>query len=260
MIFVQISRSRAPGETEIVKPAVQTVAIQAVLAGRPAPLGDARRALASAIGKLPLDGPVRIGPNGLDVDEQADTRHHGGPEKAVHHYAFDHYAAWREELAPTKPPCLDRAGAFGENLSTVGLTEADVCIGDVWRLGGSVLLQVSQARQPCFKLNHRFRCKDMALRVQRSGRTGWYYRVIEPGTVQAGDELRLVDRPCPSWPLSRLLHHLYVDTLDAAALAEIGTLAPLAESWRILAANRLKRGSVENWRRRLGLFGAAAAN
>ncbi|MER2253085.1 MOSC domain-containing protein [Methylorubrum podarium] len=222
------------------------VVIEAVLTGRAAPLGTTT----SAIAKAPVEGPVAVGPLGLAGDAQADRRFHGGPEKAVHHYALDHAAAWRGEL-PGLPDLLERPGAFGENVSSHGLTEAQVCVGDLWR-AGSALLQVSQARQPCFKLNLRFGVPDMARRVQASGRTGWYYRVIEPGAVAAGEALDLVERPHPDWPLSRLLHHVYVDRLNAAALREIAALAPLTESWRALAARRLASGAVEDWRRRLG--------
>ncbi|CAO4135222.1 MOSC domain-containing protein [Methylorubrum extorquens] len=224
------------------------VALQTVLTGRVAPLGE--KGAASAIAKTPVLEPVAVGPLGLAGDEQADRRVHGGPEKAVHHYALDHAAAWRGDL-PGLPDLLERPGAFGENFSTHGLTEHDVCVGDLWRVG-SALLQVSQARQPCFKLNLRFGVPDMARRVQACGRTGWYYRVIETGVIAAGDGLELVERPHPDWPLSRLLHHFYVDRLDAAALRAIAGLAPLTESWRALAARRLASGAVEDWRRRLG--------
>ncbi|CAO4183366.1 MOSC domain-containing protein [Methylorubrum populi] len=224
------------------------IALQAVLTGRIAPLGDG--GTTSAIDKEAREGPVALGRLGFAGDEQADPRFHGGPEKAVHHYALDHAAAWRAEL-PGLPDLVERPGAFGENLSSLGLTEREVCIGDLWR-AGSALLQVSQARQPCFKLNLRFGVPDMARRVQGSGRTGWYYRVIEPGNVAAGDALELVERPHPDWPLSRLLHHIYVDRLDAAALRAIAALSPLSESWRALAARRLASGAVEDWSRRLG--------
>ncbi|CAO4142427.1 MOSC domain-containing protein [Methylorubrum aminovorans] len=224
------------------------IVIEAVLTGRVAPLVGGKAT--SAIAKTSVEGPVAVGPLGLSGDAQADRRFHGGPDKAVHHYALDHAAAWRAEL-PGLPDLLERPGAFGENISTYGLTEHDVCVGDLWRVG-SALLQVSQARQPCFKLNLRFGVPDMARRVQASGRTGWYYRVIEEGLVAAGEALDLVERPHPDWPLSRLLHHLYVDRLDAAALREIAGLAALAESWRSLAARRLASGAVEDWRRRLG--------
>ena len=222
-------------------------ALAAVLVGRTAPLGPS--GVPSGIAKTEIEGPVAIGPHGLEGDEQGDRRNHGGPEKAVHHYARDHYAAWRHEL-PGLPTVLDAPGAFGENLSAAGLTEAAVCVGDLWRVG-TALLQVSQARQPCWKLNHRFGVADMARRVQASGRTGWYYRVIEPGAVRAGDVLRLADRPHPDWPLARLLHAFYVDRMDRAALEGIAGLDALAERWRSLAAQRLQRGKVDSWTARL---------
>lgn len=225
-----------------------TVKVETVLAGRPVPFG--RPGVLSAIAKRPLEGPVEVGPSGLLLDEQGDPRHHGGPEKAIHHYALDHYPYWRAELAPAAPSCLEAPGAFGENLSTRGLTEADMCVGDVWRLG-TVLLQVSQARQPCWKLNHRFGVLDMVLRVQASGRTGWYYRVLEPGRIAPADTLMLVERPHADWPLSRLLRTFYVDRLNRPALEGIKALELLSASWRDLAARRLERGEVEDWTRRL---------
>ena len=224
------------------------VGIAAVLVGGLAPLG--RSGAFSGIAKAPVDGPVRIGPLGLAGDAQADRRHHGGPEKAVHHYAFDHYASWADTLPAPGPAVLGAPGAFGENLSSTGLTEATICVGDLWR-AGTALLQVSQARQPCWKLDHRFGVPGMARRVQASGRTGWYYRVIEPGAVAAGETLRLIDRPCPDWPLARLLRAFYVDRLDRDALAGIAGLALLSPSWRELAARRLESGTVEAWRPRL---------
>jgi MOSC domain-containing protein YiiM len=87
----------------------------------------------------------------------------------------------------------------------------------------------------------------MALRVQQTGRTGWYYRVLAPGEVAPGATLALVERPQPAWPLSWLLHVLYRDTLNRAALADISEIQELAESWRKLARRRLERGDVEDW-------------
>ncbi|KAI3589415.1 hypothetical protein D9X30_4998 [Cupriavidus sp. U2] len=226
------------------------VRIDALLAGRVRPFGP--KGVPSGIDKTAIDGPVRVTTIGLDVDEQGDPKHHGGPEKAIHHYPRDHYAGWRGELAGHggNIDVLERAGAFGENLSTTGLTEADVCIGDRFRLG-TALVEVSQARQPCWKLNHRFGFAGMSRAVQGSGRTGWYYRVIEEGDLAAGDRLVLVARPCPDWSLQRLLHVLYVDRLNIAALAEMAELPVLAESWRKLARQRVANHAVEDMERRL---------
>jgi MOSC domain-containing protein YiiM len=203
----------------------------------------------SAIDKHPAVGPLRLTVNGFEGDEQGDRRHHGGPDKAVHHYPEEHYAAWRLEL-PELPKDRFQAGAFGENLSTVGLTEANVCIGDVFGLGAA-RIQVSQARQPCWKLNLRFGSSDMSRRVQDSGRTGWYYRVLETGEVAPGAALRLLDRPHPDWPLARVLCYLYEDPLNLGALAAIAALANLSASWRELAQRRLASGQIEDWSRRL---------
>lgn len=221
--------------------------IFAVLTGKAAPFGPPGRT--SAIHKRPADGPLAVGPHGFLDDEQADRRVHGGPDKAIHHYPLDHHAAWQAELGDAIPH-LGTAGAFGENLSTLGITETDICLGDRLR-AGTVLLEVAQARQPCWKLNHRFGVPDMAMRVQTSARTGWYYRVIEDGAIGPGDPLLLAERPCPDWPLARLLRVLYVDTQDRTALAEMAALPALAQSWRILAERRLERGTVEDWTGRL---------
>jgi len=166
----------------------------------------------------------------------------------VHHYAFDHYPAWRDALG--ERDVLSRPGAFGENLSTSGLTEVEVAVGDIFR-AGEALIQVSQGRQPCWKLNARFGVPDMALRVQTSGRTGWYYRVIEPGFVAAGDDLILLDRPAPEWTLERLWRALYVDRMNIPELTAMTGLTLLSENWRKYAKKRLATRQVEDWSRRL---------
>ncbi len=217
-----------------------------VLAGRITPLGENGRA--SAIDKRPVGGPWGIGVHGLSNDAQANRTHHGGQEKALHHYAFDHYPAWRQEIGPH--PLLQAPGAFGENLSTLGWTEETICIGDIVRFGAS-LLQVSQGRQPCLTLNLRFNLTDMALRVQQSGRAGWYYRVLEPGVAKEGDVLALIERPRPDWTLSRLNQVLYHDVKNHDALTEMTDILELTQNWRDLARRRLSSGKTESWTRRL---------
>jgi MOSC domain-containing protein YiiM len=221
--------------------------ILAVLTGRAQPLGAA--GARSAIAKTRRQASVRIGILGLDQDEQGDAVRHGGPEKAIHHYPCDHYARWSEEIAPPSP-LLAAPGAFGENISTLGLTERNVCLGDIFRLG-SALVQVSQGRQPFWRLNHRFGRASMARAVQASGRTGWYYRVREAGSVAAGDALVLCERPAPAWPLSRAIDLLYRRTLDPYELRDLLALPYCPPSWRALIERRLVSGTVESWQRRL---------
>ena len=222
------------------------IPIRAVLTGRLSPLG--RHGVPSGIFKRPLAESVLVTREGLAGDEQGDRKHHGGPEKAVHHYPWDHYAGWKAEVLELARH-LEGPGAFGENLSTTGLTEARVYIGDIYRLG-TASVEVSQGRQPCWRLNERFGLDDMARRVQESGRTGWYYRVLEEGRVGPGDELELLHRPAGSWPVSRVLHLLYRDPLNMDELAQLTGLPGLTESWQALARRRLEQGVVEEWSRR----------
>ena len=146
----------------------------AVLTGEIKPLGP--HITPSAIYKTARTGTVKIVETGIVGDAHGDMEYHGGPQKAVHHYALEHYAAWKAELSG-RDAYFAGPGSFGENFSTFGMTESNVCIGDVYRVG-TALLQVSQARQPCWKLNVRFDTQDMARRLQNTGRTGWYYRGI----------------------------------------------------------------------------------
>lgn len=219
--------------------------VDALLTGRAQPYS--RPNSLSGIDKQPRAGSVQVGALGLEGDEQGDTRIHGGPDKAVHHYAFEHYARWRAELGEL--PVLQRPGAFGENISTRGLDESQVCLGDRFTLG-SATLEVSQGRQPCWKLNDRFGVGDMALRVQATGRTGWYYRVLEPGSVTVGDRLELAARPHPSWTLRRLSGLLFGREL-ALEVLEPALELPLVASWRKLIERRVQRREVEDWSRRL---------
>lgn len=221
----------------------------AVLRGRVQayPRPDGSPGASSAIAKQPVQGPVAVHTLGLEGDEQADSRVHGGPDKAVHHYAQEHYPAWQAELGDV--PMLRSPGAFGENLASTGVTESTLCWGDRVRIG-STLLEVAQSRQPCWKLNIRFGHAAMARRVQDTGRAGWYYRVLEEGHVQAGDAIWLVDRPHPDWPLARVIDLLYHRRLDLALLREFSRLH-LPPSWERIVQGRLVTGVVEDWKRRV---------
>ena len=225
---------------------ITPITIDALLTGTVRPLGDSGRD--SGIDKHPVSAPLWLGAEGLRGDEQADRRFHGGPEKALHHYARDHYPGWLAELG--ERAVLAAPGAFGENISTLGLTEADVCVGDVFR-AGTALIQVSQARQPCWKLDHRFGQRGMAARVQASGRTGWYYRVLQEGWLCAGDTLALCERPHPQWSLARVQDVLNRRVLDTDVLHALAALPELSPNWRALFEKRAEAGQVEDWTRRL---------
>ncbi|MEY4413674.1 MAG: hypothetical protein RIQ53_967 [Pseudomonadota bacterium] len=217
--------------------------VRAVLCGRVQPLGHRL----SAIDKRPVDGPMAVGPLGLDGDAQADRRVHGGPDKALHVYPWAHHAHWRAELPGLT--LWDAPGAFGENLSVEGLDEHDCCIGDVWRIGSAVL-DVRQGRQPCRTLNLRFGVPDMAVRVQDSLRAGWYLGVREPGHLAAGDAIERLARPHPGHTIAALLALIRDRCTDPAVLGPVLAL-PLPERWQRLFAQRMHRGQVEDWGARM---------
>lgn len=185
----------------------------------------------SAIAKTPVDAPLAISPFGLAGDEQADPINHGGPDKAIHLYPADHYPFWRKML--DDHPLLTDAGAFGENISTSGLTEAEACLGDRFRMG-TALLEISQGREPCWKLGHRFGIPTLPARVVATRRSGWYFRVLESGRVAAGDTLSLESRPLPQWSVERVFGLLIGGDYkrDPAGLRDLIGMQVLASPWR----------------------------
>ena len=188
---------------------------------------DAERPWESAIIKHPVAGEIALTTLGLPGDVQADRKHHGGPDKAVLAYAAGHLASWREEF-----PQFDwQPGAFGENLSLGELTEGDVCIGDVFQLG-TARLQISQPRQPCWKLSRRWQLPKLAVRVQESRRTGWYLRVLQEGTIAAGQQMSLVERPHPEWTVAAANDVLYAQPRDPHADAQLARCPALSRSWQ----------------------------
>jgi MOSC domain-containing protein YiiM len=170
------------------------VRIEGVQAGKVGSVGKIR----TAFGKRPVAGPVRVGRESLEGDEQADHRYHGGPERALLAYCADHYLSWRAELSWPELPL----GGFGENLSVCGVSEETACIGDIWR-AGSALLQISSPRVPCHKISKFWGRPGLLELVWERGRFGWYLRVLEEGVLQAGDEVQLVERPEPELTVLR---------------------------------------------------------
>lgn len=203
----------------------------------------------SAIYKTRQAGPVQVGSTGCDGDEQY-YEYHGGVDKALLHYDQSHYAPWRSELPGSAH--LFNVGGFGENFVSEGYDEGNVCIGDVVNVGREVVVQVSEPRQPCYKLNHRFEVKDMSRRAQSTGRTGWYYRVLREGSVQEGDEIVLVERKHPKWSISMVQHFLYADPHNAEALQELSELEELGEETRGIFANRLRKQYLDEEQRLVG--------
>jgi MOSC domain-containing protein YiiM len=183
--------------------------------------------------KQPVHGPVRVGREHLDGDGQADLRVHGGIDKAILAYSAEHYPRWREELGISDFPY----GAFGENFTISGSDERTVCIGDVWQVG-DVHVEVAQPRQPCWKLARRWRRPDLPQRVLETGRSGWYFRVLREGHVQAGQTLDLIQRPCPRWTIEQVAEVMLHRKEDVLAAVELAEVTALPESWRAALRRR----------------------
>jgi MOSC domain-containing protein YiiM len=182
----------------------------------------------TAIYKAPLPGPVVIGREGLAGDAQADRRVHGGPEKAVHLYPAGHY----QRLAAAFPEAAATLliGSLGENLSAP-VDENQVCIGDIFAFG-SARLQLSQPRSPCWKIDARHGQDGIAAFIAEQGLTGWYFRVLTPGTAAAGDQLRLQERNPDPISLAEFWRGSQEHRPSTVALQRWAATPGLTPAWR----------------------------
>lgn len=172
---------------------------------------------------------ARVDVEGIIGDRQADRRYHGGPEKALHQYSLHAY----ETMLDVYPQLQGEAipGSMGENISSAVLNDSNVCIGDIYRIGG-IVVQVSQPRTPCWKINHRFGIEKLSKLVEERKITGWYYRVLETGRVHLGDAIELLEQPNEAVSIE---YFLSVRNQHRPELGEIDTLihcTGLNEEWK----------------------------
>lgn len=212
-------------------------------------LGNGR--IETAIFKHPIPGPVEITKNGVVNDEHAYIPHRS-PDKALLHYCTSHYAEWAKEIPASEAHF--KPGAFGENIFNTEVSEKNICIGDRIAIG-DIVVEVSEPRAPCYKLNHRFEVKDMAKRTQTLLRTGWLYRIIKPGVITAGDMIRLLERPHPDWTVARVMYYLHLETDNKEIMKEMIEIPPLGEEVKDKFRARLAKGVTENQDDRM--FGSA---
>jgi MOSC domain-containing protein YiiM len=211
---------------------VEVVSIQV---GKPKPVPYGNREIMTAFNKQPVRGPVWLAQLNLAGDQQANLEYHGGPDKAVCAYPMDHYAYWEQKLGRPLAP-----GAFGENLTLRGLLEDELCVGDVFRLG-EALLQVTEARIPCVKTAIRHGVDDMPLQLQKTGYTGFYFRVLQEGHVEAGQTLELVERHPLGVKVSYLNQIRYHDRDNVEGLRRILEVNELSGAWRVSLQKRLDK-------------------
>jgi MOSC domain-containing protein YiiM len=190
--------------------------------------------VSTGIFKEPVAGPVAVRRDNLDGDRQADLTVHGGPNKAVYGYASEHYPYWRKQFPNMELPW----GVFGENLTTEGVSEDSLHIGDVVRVGSAVL-RVVQPRQPCYKLQIRFGRDDIIQRFLVSGRSGFYFSIVQQGEVEAGSEIEVVSRDENQVSIADI-HRLYLGVEPDPELLQRALRVPVLPEG--LRGSLVKRG------------------
>ena len=194
--------------------------------------------VSTAIFKEPVAGRVMLRTLNLDGDRQADLSVHGGPSKAVYVYPSEHYEFWKEQLAGMDLPF----GMFGENFTTEGLNEAEVNIGDRFRIGSAAVM-VTEPRMPCYKLGIRFGRTDIIKKFLASERTGFYLAVLEEGEVGAGDEIKLLERDGRRVTVRDITRLYARDKQNVELLRRAIELEALPESWRLYFQKQLNKSS-----------------
>ena len=194
------------------------------------------KTVTTGIFKEPVEGRIRLRTLNLDGDRQADLSVHGGPSKAVYAYPIEHYEYWREQL-----PGVDRPwGMFGENLTTEGLREDSVNIGDRFRIGSAEVM-VTEPRLPCYKLAAKFGRDDIIKRFLHSGRTGFYFAVMQEGEVGTGDGIEMLSRDEHSVTVADITRLYVREKDDVGTLRRAVQVTALPESWRAYFGKRIEK-------------------
>ncbi|WDD36652.1 MOSC domain-containing protein (plasmid) [Nostoc sp. UHCC 0926] len=193
----------------------------------------------TGIFKEPVNARVMVRELNLDGDRQADLTLHGGVDKAVYVYPFEHYEYWQSELPDTELTL----GIFGENFTVIGLREEELNIGSRFKIG-SVELMVTQPRFPCYKLGIRFGRSDMVKRFLASRRTGFYFRVLQEGEVGVGDTLELMSRDDNNITVANIIQLYVREQNNPELLHQAAQLQALPESWRDYFQEQIRRQDV----------------
>lgn len=201
--------------------------VVAISVGGPREIEWRGRSIQTSIFKAPVSRRVHVARDSVEGDQQSDLSVHGGPDKAVYAYPAEHYASWRLELTDSELTW----GAFGENFTTEGLLEDEVCIGDRYRVGTAELL-VTQPRMPCYKLGIRFGRPDMVRRFQRSGRSGFYLAVQREGEVGPGDAIERLARDERRLTVADVVALYGTDAANQSLLERASDHPSLPAAWR----------------------------
>ncbi len=195
---------------------------------KPKPIEYNGKTVHTGIFKEPVSGTVMLRENNIDGDGQGDLKVHGGTYKAIYGYPIEHYSHWQHEL---KRDDLSY-GQFGENLTVEGMLEMDVHIGDVYQIGTTVQLQITQPRVPCFKLGYKMGMPEFPKQFLESRRVGFYFRVLAEGKITAGDTISRVEEASEPMSVTEILNLRYFDTNNHEKIAKARKLPALSPSWK----------------------------
>jgi len=212
-----------------------TLSIISINVGLPREVAYQGKTVTTSIYKSPVSGRIRVTALNVEGDRQSDLSVHGGVDKAVYAYPSEHYEFWRNELPGMALPW----GAFGENLTTLGLDESNMHIGDMLRIG-TAEFSISQPRLPCFKLGIRFGRPDILKRFLQSGRTGFYLKVVREGDIEAGDPITVLARNEHAITVSDIVGLYTTQKSNQALLRRVTELPALPEDWREYFRQRLR--------------------
>jgi MOSC domain-containing protein YiiM len=213
------------------------ITIDSIHIGGPQSITDESGTWRSSIFRQPVTGPVELGPRGLAGDQVTDTENHGSPDQAVCCHPLDHYDYWNDFYDLKGTDRAVGAGSVGENWTLFAADEAEICVGDVYRVG-STRVQVSGPRMPCSKQERKLQLPDFGKRTRETLRTGFYLRVLTPGAVQVGDAWRLEDRPREGMTL-RVINFCAYHQFDPILAHRLVDAPELAASWRRLFRRKL---------------------
>lgn len=218
------------------------IIIESLNIGKPGKEIFRNKEITTGICKKPVSGPLNLKKLGFEGDGVADSKHHGGYDKAVCVYSVDHYPYWEKVLGIELP-----VAAFGENLSVSNMHEDEVCIGDIFQMGTSIVM-VSQPRQPCRTLAARYGRSDLVKLVVDSGRTGFYLKVMREGIVEKENKLVLMEKDSYNITISfanRILHH---DKKNIEGIEKVLEVPALSESWQHSFQELRKKSLIKRYR------------
>lgn len=195
---------------------------------KPKPIEYNGKTIRTGIFKVPVSDSVMLREKNIDGDGQGDLRVHGGTYKAVYAYPIEHYAYWQQELHRDDLT----HGQFGENLTVEGMLEESVHIGDIFQVGATVKLQLTQPRVPCFKLAYKMGLPEFPKQFLESQRVGFYFRVLVEGEITAGDEIARIEVASNSMSVTEILNLRYFDRGNHAKMAQARKLPALSPSWK----------------------------